>query len=90
VPAGTADRVAGSRTAGAAETAHRTLQTCGQVCRYAVATGRAERDPIRDLRGALAPMQKGHHAAVTTPARRALVITPATPLMPPPASNRGG
>ncbi len=30
---------------GALETAHRALSTCGQVFRYAVATGRAERDP---------------------------------------------
>jgi hypothetical protein len=38
---------------GALETAHRALQTCGQVFRYAVATGRADRDPTGDLRGAL-------------------------------------
>ncbi|WP_390167187.1 tyrosine-type recombinase/integrase [Thiorhodovibrio frisius] len=30
---------------GALETAHRALRNCGQVSRYAVATGRAERDP---------------------------------------------
>ena len=30
---------------GAQETAHRAMQNCGQVFRYAVATGRAERDP---------------------------------------------
>ncbi len=40
---------------GAIETAHRALQNCGQVFRYAIATGRAERDPAADLRGALAP-----------------------------------
>lgn len=38
---------------GALETAHRALACCGQVFRYAVATGRAERDPTGDLRGAL-------------------------------------
>jgi integrase len=38
---------------GALETAHRALSSCGQVFRYAVATGRAERDPSGDLRGAL-------------------------------------
>jgi len=54
---------------GALETAHRALQSCGQVFRYAVATGRAERDPTGDLRGALTPMQKGHFAAVTEPAK---------------------
>lgn len=42
---------------GALETAHRALACCGQVFRYAVATGRAERDPTGDLRGAL-PIQK--------------------------------
>ncbi len=54
---------------GALETAHRALQSCGQVVRYAVATGRAERDPTGDLRGALTPMTKGHFAAVTEPAK---------------------
>lgn len=33
---------------GALETAHRALGNCGQVFRYAVATGRAERDPSSD------------------------------------------
>jgi len=41
---------------GANETAHRALQNCGRVFRYAVATGRAERDITRDLLGALAPL----------------------------------
>lgn len=40
---------------GAIETAYRALQKCGQVFRYAVATGRAERDPSGDLKGALPP-----------------------------------
>jgi len=38
---------------GALETAHRALGNCGQVFRYAIATGRAKRDPTGDLRGAL-------------------------------------
>src|SRR3989304_2687595 len=41
---------------GAIETAHRAQQNCSQVFRYAVATGRAERDPTADLRGALTPL----------------------------------
>lgn len=49
------------------ETAHRTLGTCGQVFRYAVVTGRAERDPTGDLRGALPPVKGQHFAAVTEP-----------------------
>ena len=38
---------------GALEIAHRALGNCGQVFRYAIATGRAKRDPTGDLRGAL-------------------------------------
>lgn len=53
---------------GALETAHRAHQNCGQVFRYAVATGRAERDPSGDLRGALPPTRVKHLAAITEPA----------------------
>lgn len=52
---------------GALDTAHRTRNHCGQVFRYAVATGRAERDPSGDLRGALPPVEYGNRAAVTDP-----------------------
>ncbi len=52
---------------GAIETAHRALQTCSQVFRYAVATGRAERDSAADLRGALPPARKKHHASLIDP-----------------------
>jgi len=52
---------------GALDTAHRAHQNCGQVFRYAVATGRAERDPSGDLRGALAPAKHEHFAAITEP-----------------------
>ena len=52
---------------GAIETAHRAQQNCSQVFRYAVATGRAERDPSTDLRGALPPAQKTHLAAIVEP-----------------------
>jgi homoserine dehydrogenase len=38
--------------------------------RYAVATGRAERDPTQDLRGALTVPKAVHHAAITDPARQ--------------------
>jgi integrase len=54
---------------GAVETAHRELQSVGQVFRYAVATGRAERDPTRDLRGALRPFLTRHMPAITDPKR---------------------
>ena len=52
---------------GALETAHRVLQNCGQVFRYAVATGRAKNDPTPVLRGALPPVKGGHFAALTDP-----------------------
>lgn len=53
---------------GRRETCHRAKQRCGQVFRYAIATGRAERDVAADLRGALAPVITNHHAAITHPA----------------------
>lgn len=40
---------------GATETAHRALQTIGQVMRYAVITGRIQGDPTSALRGAHLP-----------------------------------
>ncbi len=59
---------------GALETAHRALGNCGQVFRYAVATGRAERDPSGDLRGALPPVKGTHFASVTEPKQVAEVL----------------
>lgn len=53
---------------GTLDTAHRAHQDCGQVFRYAVATGRAERDPTGDLRGALPTATSGHFASITDPA----------------------
>lgn len=52
---------------GAIETAHRVKQVAGQVFRYAVATGKADRDPSADLKDALATPIKSHFAAVTDP-----------------------
>lgn len=52
---------------GAVESAHRILQNCGQIMRYAIATGRAGRNPVADLKGALAEAQGRHHAAITDP-----------------------
>lgn len=52
---------------GALETAHRAHQNCSQVFRYAIATGRAERDPSPDLRGSLPSVKQTHHAAITEP-----------------------
>jgi hypothetical protein len=53
----------------ALETAHRVHQNCGQVFRYAVATGRAQGDVTRDLRGALTPWKPQSYASVTDPAK---------------------
>ena len=52
---------------GSIDTAHRAKQICGQVFRYAVATGSAERDVTTDLRGALAAIPESHFAAITEP-----------------------
>jgi integrase len=52
---------------GILETAHRTLQTAGQVFRYAVQTGRAIRDVTADLKGALPPTTTKHMATFTEP-----------------------
>jgi hypothetical protein len=52
---------------GAVETAHRAKQTAGQILRYGVATGRAERDPSGDLKGALKNPKKMHLASITGP-----------------------
>lgn len=59
---------------GALETAHRALGKCGQVLRYAIATGRAVRDATADLRGALPPVKGDHFAATTDPTRVAEIL----------------
>ena len=52
---------------GAIETAHRAKQLSGQIFRYAVATGRAERDPSVDLKDALAQPKQTHFKSLTEP-----------------------
>ncbi|MDE2259144.1 MAG: integrase arm-type DNA-binding domain-containing protein, partial [Betaproteobacteria bacterium] len=52
---------------GAVETTHRVLQNCGQVWRYAVATGRVERDISGDLKGAIPPTKVKNLGAVVEP-----------------------
>ncbi|MBN1586031.1 MAG: tyrosine-type recombinase/integrase [Candidatus Omnitrophica bacterium] len=52
---------------GKIETAHRVRQSCGQVFRYAIATGRAARDVSADLKGALPPVKERHHPSITDP-----------------------
>lgn len=46
------------------ETARRLRSTCGQVFRYAIATGRADRDISADLRGAITVPKVTHRAAI--------------------------
>jgi len=57
----------GIEVRGTHETTHRVKQRISQIFRYAIATGRAERDPSNDLRGALAPVVSTSRAAVTDP-----------------------
>lgn len=52
---------------GALDTAHRVQQHVSTILRYAIATGRAERDAAADLRGALSPARKAHYATITDP-----------------------
>lgn len=52
---------------GSLDTARRALFYCGQVFRFAVAEGRVESDPCRDLRGALPPVATENFTAVTEP-----------------------
>jgi integrase len=59
---------------GVLETAHRALQNSGQVFRYAVQTGRAQRDPSADLRNALTPWKPKHYPALTEPPKLAELL----------------
>jgi integrase len=52
---------------GAIDSTHRVKQICGQVFRYAVATGSAERDVTADLKGALSVVPRSNYAAITEP-----------------------
>jgi len=52
---------------GAQDTAHRALQTCGQIFRYAITQNLAERDITPDLKGAMPTAKGGNFAAVTKP-----------------------
>jgi len=52
---------------GATETANRLREQSGQIWRYAIATGRAERDIAADLRGALKPHVGKNYAHITDP-----------------------
>jgi integrase len=49
-------------------TAHKVLRACGQVFRYGIATGRCERNPAADLRGALKALPRPKHMAALSTA----------------------
>ncbi|MDX8399004.1 MAG: tyrosine-type recombinase/integrase [Gallionellaceae bacterium] len=49
------------------EAAHRVKMLCSQILRYAVATGRIDSDPTRDIQGALAPVVTKHRPCLTDP-----------------------
>lgn len=59
---------------GTLDTAHRAKGNISQVMRYAIATGRAERDPCPDLRGALPPVKESNFASITEPAKVAELL----------------
>ncbi|CAK7037813.1 MAG: Prophage integrase IntS [Desulfovibrio sp.] len=54
---------------GAVNQAHRVREICSLVFRYAVASGRAERDTAADLRGALKAHAQTPRAAITDPVK---------------------
>lgn len=56
------------------ETTRRLRSTCGQVFRYAIATGRADRDISADLRGAIVVPKVTHRAAIITPLEAGVLL----------------
>jgi len=56
-------------SSGTVYTAHKIMEHCSQIFRYAVATGVAERDPTGDLRGALQVQKTKHRASITEPSK---------------------
>lgn len=52
---------------GVLESAHRVVQMCGQICRYAIASTLIEVDVTSGLTGALAPVETTHYPAITDP-----------------------
>lgn len=49
---------------GAHEQARRQLQKCGEIFRFAIAEGRAIRDPSADIREALKPIKRDHYPSL--------------------------
>lgn len=59
---------------GARYTAHRAKQRISQVMRYAIATGRASRDPCPDLKGAIPSPREVNFASITEPSKVAEML----------------
>lgn len=59
---------------GTLDTAHRAKGNISQVMRYAIATGRAERDPCPDLKGALPPARESNFPSITDPTKVAELL----------------
>ncbi len=59
---------------GVLEGAHRIRGLCSQFFRYAISTGRAERNPAQDLIGSLPPAKEKHLAAITEPKKVAELL----------------
>jgi integrase len=59
---------------GVLEGAHRIRGLCSQFFRYAISTGRAERNPAQDLIGSLPPAKEKHLAAITEPQKVAELL----------------
>lgn len=58
----------------AIDSAHKIMQLCGQVFRFAVASGLADHDVTTDLRGALSVVPEMHYAAITEPEHTAQLL----------------
>ena len=63
-----------TEASGHLETAHRALQVCSQVLRYAVQTGRAQSNCAADLKGAIPPPSKKRMASITDPQQVAQLL----------------
>jgi integrase len=59
---------------GVLEGAHRIRGLCSMIFRYAVSTGRAERNPAQDLIGSLSSAKEKHLAAITEPKKVAELL----------------
>jgi integrase len=64
----------GIEARGVVETAHRALESCSQVFRYALGKGLLPADPARDLKGLLRKSRVRHFPAITKPERLAELL----------------